>query len=171
MKPIVTFIDKDKGLATLIRSLKGQPRLFGKAGVIGETASAHHGGAKNDAGGTLTNADLALVHEFGSPAAGIPERSFIRAAFDANREKYLEDLRKMVQAIYDRKMTLEQALGLLSAEAASDIRELIRAGEGIPPPDAPATVAHKGSSRPLVDSGQLLGAISHAVTSADDKGG
>jgi len=155
-------VDRDLGFKALERRLGGKP-LHGKAGVIGAKGAAEHeaehGAAANDE--PLTNAELALVHEFGTDK--VPERSFIRAAFDANHERYFANMKKLVGAVIDKKLTLRRAIGLVSSQMASDMRGLIRSGAGIPPPNAPATVERKGSSRPLVDSGQLLGSISHAV--------
>jgi hypothetical protein len=154
----VKITSRDRGWEKLKRALlKDGPSVFGKAGIIGDAAAASRGGHD----GKVTNADLALIHEFG---LGVPERSFIRAAFDANRPKYLELLQRFAAAVYDGKMTVERALDLLAQEAASDMRNLIRAGEGIPPPNSPETIAEKGSSRPLVDSAQMLGSIAGAVT-------
>jgi hypothetical protein len=45
----------------------------------------------------------------------------------------------------------------------ADQRKRITEGEGIPPPLAESTVKEKGSSRPLVDTGQLWRALLHDV--------
>jgi hypothetical protein len=181
--------DIDRGLKDLekeLGKLKGGEG-FAKAGVLGAKAEAQHmtkaeqdrynstrrdaqgrflqgSGAKTQGAapeGTLSNVDLAMVHEFGTDR--VPQRSFIRTSFDANQAKYIERMRLLVQAIYDRKLNIRTALGLLSTEVASDIRNLVREGSGIPPPNAPATIAAKGSSHTLMDTGQLVGAISHQV--------
>ena len=182
-----TVTDKDRGYAALKRALAraGGDGIFGKAGIIGDkAASAHGGGEGHDetagtnrdergrflpgsgkkthheaAEGELSNVDLALIHEFG---IGVPERSFLRAAFDKNHPKYLEHLQKLVAAIYDGRITPERAMGLLSQEVASDVREFIRTGQ-VQPPDSAATIAKKGSSTTLIDSAQLINAIAGAV--------
>jgi hypothetical protein len=161
--------DTDLGYAKLIRQLKslGGEGIYGKAGVIGEKAATEHE-AKGANDEPLTNAELALIHEFGAPAAAIPERSFIRESFDRSHPKYDENMRKLVGAIFDGKITLERAMGLLSKQVAQDIQAYIREGSGVPPPNAPATIAAKGSSRPLVDTGQLVGAITNAVVRGNE---
>jgi hypothetical protein len=155
----VTVKDVDLGWGELRKELAtAAGGVYGKAGIIGAKGEAEHKGEGEDA--ALTNAELALIHEFG---LGVPERSFLRAAFDKNHPKYLEHLQKLVRAVYGGKMTIERALGLVSQEAASDMRNLIRTGAGVPPPNSPATIARKGSSRPLVDTGQLINSITGAV--------
>ncbi len=38
----------------------------------------------------------------------------------------------------------------------------------VPPPNAPSTIEKKGSSHTLIDSGNMLGSVSHQVTGSDD---
>ncbi len=44
--------------------------------------------------------DLAMVHEYGSPANNIRARSFIRSTYDARRKEHLELIRKLQQKIF-----------------------------------------------------------------------
>ena len=110
--------------------------------------------------GQLTNPEIATVHEYGSPAANIPERSFIRSTVDKNREAYNATVRKIAGLILDGKDT-EPALNLFGMRVANDIKRTIQ--QGIPPPLQPETVARKGSTKPLVDTGQLLSSITWKV--------
>lgn len=160
----VEIIDKDHGWNDLARFFRrnGGKTPAAKAGIVGAKGAAMHEDAKHEDGQPMSNADLALVHEFG--ADRVPERSFIRAAFDANRERYIEQFKTLIGAVYDRKLTLRRALGLLGQQASSDMRNKIRAG--IPPPNAEATIARKGSSKPLIDSGQLINSVSYEVDMA-----
>ena len=156
----VQVVSIDHGWNELRRMMReaGGGDSFAKAGIVGAKASAQHEGG--DEQEPVNNATLAMIHEFG---LGVPERSFIRAAFDANREKYLANLQTLVSAIYDGKLTVGRALTLLGMQCASDIRKLIIDGAGVPPPNAPATIKRKGSSRPLVDSAQMKNSITHEV--------
>jgi hypothetical protein len=162
VKVNVTLVDNDKGwreLQAVLAKLENRT-AYAKAGVIGAKAQA--GQHPTPQGKNLSNVDLAVTHEFGVPGR-IPQRSFIRRAFDANRDRYIEMMTKLAQAIYDRKTSVRQALGLMGLQAASDIRNIVRQGAGIPPPNSPATIERKGSSRPLIDTAQMIGAVSHAV--------
>jgi hypothetical protein len=155
--------DTDLGWKKLKRALEtlSHGDSYAKAGIIGQKAQADHGG--------LTNEELGLIQEFGTADGHIPSRSFIREPYDANRERYMAALTKLIQAVYDGKIDVERALALVGPMMASDMREAIR--RGIPPPNAAATIAAKGSSKPLIDQGQLIGSISSAVVlHGDDKG-
>lgn len=147
----------DRGWDAIV-ALRGQ-RGAAKVGVVGTKALAHHGKE------ALTNAELALVHEFGVEGR-IPERSFIRQSFDTNRIRYIEILKKLARAVLDRKITLRQALEVLGFAAASDTRNLIRTS--IPPPNSPFTIEKKGSSTTLVDTGQLINSVTHLVQMGDE---
>lgn len=113
----------------------------------------------------LTLLELAAIHEFGSPKAGIPERSFIRGTLDsaeakASMAKLFADLaRKVILG----KMSAEKAARIIGAYMVTLIKTRILTGDGIPPPNAQSTIDRKGSSRPLVDTGQLVGAITYEV--------
>ena len=132
---------------------------FVKAGVVGEKASADHGG--------ITDGDLAMVHEFGATiphGAGtitIPERSFVRAAFDAGRAAYVAKLRAMLAEVYAGKVTIPEVLAALGEEMAADMRRVIDSHQLAPL--APETIERKGSDVPLVDTGRLREAITDDV--------
>lgn len=127
-----------------------------KVGVVGSAAREEEDGT--------TLAEIAAIHEFGAPAAGIPERSFLRSTF-RNPQK-LEQLRKLqarlARDLIAGKIDVARAMGLLGAWGAGAVKATItRDGEFAPL--KPSTIAKKGSSRPLIDSGQLLNSISWVV--------
>lgn len=141
------------------RELRARLKVHGRAqshvqvGVLGDSGTHHSG---------FSMVELAAVHEFGSPAAGIPERSFIRSALRDRKDEMTKLLTGVAKRIIDNKMTIDQGLGQLGLWAATAIKKQI-IGQDIPPPLKASTVAKKGSSKPLVDTGQLLGAISWKV--------
>lgn len=147
----------DRGFDRLKKALEAARARgsYVKAGVLGTGAKEDHGGA--------TNVLIAAVHEFGSPENNIPERAPIRTAFTAHRREYLEMLRAVVKSVYQLKGGLEPGLGRIGMKMAVDIKRGITSGPGLPPPLAPATVARKGSDRPLVDTGQLVNSITWEV--------
>ena len=183
-------IEKDHGWNALKRALQGLEHgdAYVKAGVIGDPAAKveeeHQHGQQTvtwkssdgqtiegrPAGEPLTNVKLAVIHEFGAPAAGIPERSFIRASFDTNRGTYIERLRRLVKGVYEGKGTVKKALELLGFAMKWDMKNFIRRDQ-VKPPDSEATLERKrrkGNSasaapKTLVDSAKLVGAIDHAV--------
>ncbi len=127
-------------------------------GVHADDAAHTHG-----TGEGLTVGDIATIHEFGAPAANIPERSFIRAwADEALASGYIATtLRTQMQQVVAGKRPLEQALNRCALAFEGAVKQ--RIANNIPPPLAPATIARKGSSVALIDTGQLRNAIRGVV--------
>ena len=114
-------------------------------------------------GSTLTVAQIAAVHEFGIPGR-IPMRSMLRATTELNAAKYTEALRKIGIGIAYGRIDLRRGLDLLGIMIKGDVQKRIAAG--IPPPNAPSTIKAKGSSTPLIDTGQMRSALDHEVVGA-----
>jgi hypothetical protein len=113
------------------------------------------------AGKGTTVVDIAIWNEFGT--ADIPARSFLRGWFDENEETAKTALMRFLQGYLEKKyQTKEQALDAFGAWLQGQIQA--RIAKGIPPPNAPSTIAKKGSSKPLIDSGQLRSSITFAVS-------
>ena len=100
---------------------------------------------------------IAAVHEFGSPSQGIPERPFLRVAVQRNRQKYVRLNRINLVKMLRGQATVDQALGQLGEMAKGDVQTEIRSGDFAPL--KPATIKRKGSSRPLIDTGQMVQSI------------
>lgn len=127
-------------------------------GIHGEDAGATGGFTR----GEIDNVALGTIHEFGAPGAGIPERSSLRSAFDRNVKKYVRILLDGARKVSRGAFTGKQAVALVGEASVADTINLINAG--IPPPNKPATIAAKGSTTPLEDTGQLKAAIKPIVT-------
>ena len=110
---------------------------------------------------------LAAIHEFGSPAASIPERSFIRRTLDAKHGEIVALAAKLAGGVVNGKIKLEKALEILGQFLAAEIKKTI--ANGIPPELQPATIAArkrkfgKASTKPLIATGQLRASITHEV--------
>lgn len=100
---------------------------------------------------------IAAVHEFGSPSQGIPERPFLRVAIQRNRQKYVRLNRINLVKMLRGQATVDQALGQLGEMAKGDVQTEIRSGVFTPLKEA--TKKRKGSSRPLIDTGQMVQSI------------
>lgn len=105
--------------------------------------------------------EVAAVHEFGAPAAGIPQRSFVRATVDEKRAEIAADQERLAAAVLDGKIEPEAAAELLGARVQGLIQS--RIAQGIGPALAPATIKRKKSSKPLIDTGQLRSSITFRV--------
>jgi hypothetical protein len=69
---------------------------------------------------------------------------------------------KITKAIVLGAVDVRQGIGMLGAWGAAQVKNTITQTD-IPPPLAPSTIAAKGSSKPLVDTGQMLNAITWEV--------
>lgn len=127
-----------------------------KVGVI-----ASQGGSAQHSDSGLSVLEIAAVHEFGAPSVGIPERSFIRRTF-ANKSAEMAKICGQLAAQFLAGLPLEKALGKLGLWGQNAVKQTITK-DGVPPPLKPATIKRKGSSRPLVDTGQLLNSITFKV--------
>ena len=94
---------------------------------------------------------ITIFAEFGTWSE--PERSFLRATFDEKQREIREFITKKFQEIVDQKITTEQALNQIGIFGVKLVVEKI--DSQIPPPNAPSTIARKGSSVPLIDTGQM----------------
>jgi hypothetical protein len=153
--------ERDRGWKALTEMLKRMAKAghYAKAGVMERTAQ------RPDA--DLTNVELAVIHEFGTDT--VPERSFIRAPYEANRPEYERQAAVAIAALLESqgKLQPKDVLAPIAMKMASDMQAYILDGK-VQPPDAPATLerkAKKGSQSgqepvTLVDSSKLL----HSIT-------
>lgn len=148
----------DRGASRLLaaaRSLTEGKRV--RVGILDDAPKRTADGDAAD----LSLLEIAAVHEFGAPDLGIPQRSFIRATIDA-RTGDIEKLQKAVAGrVLAGGLTTEQGLHQIGAKVASMMQAAINAG--INPPLKEETIERKGSSKPLVDTGQLKSSITWQV--------
>lgn len=151
----VRVTDRDRGARDLVK------RVFDLAtnsvpvtvGIHAQAGSEAHG----DGGVTLLQ--VAEWMEFGT--SKVPERSYIRAYFDENGERIQKMLEVMAVSVAAGKRTRQQAIELVGQKIVGEIQA--RISRGIPPPNAESTIRQKGSSTPLVNTGQLRAGISYEV--------
>jgi len=133
--------------------------------IIGVLDNSGDHKISNGDGEKLTIAEVATYNEFGTESVAgneiIPERSFIRSTVDKHQESYHNKTRILQEKMILNEMTSEVALAILGEQIQSDIIETIN--QGVDPENAAATVAAKGSSTPLIDSGQLKQSIRYEV--------
>ena len=87
----------------------------------------------------------------------IPERSFLRSGFDANKDDVNKKAAKIMADVASGKTTvrgLHQAVGLELSGAIKEYAVSLNS-----PGNHPFTVENKGSSNPLVDTGDMIGSI------------
>jgi phage gpG-like protein len=136
-------------------------RITGARGGVAGTTTTRTSPTTSRGEG-LDNVALAVIHEFGVPQKRIPSRPFLRSTFDAKRDDWRRLLERMAPQVLRGKLSVEQALGLLGQRASADVKRRITTGSNFVP-NAPITIARKGSSRPLIDTGRLMNSISYVV--------
>lgn len=148
MPPRVRITDRDRGLKAFIRRVKPLARTQAvKVGILSGT-----GGAPASGGGTVI--DVASIHEFG--LGNHPERSFIRAWADADKEKHKDAERRLAESVVRGTNTAAAALEKLGVLLAAEAQKFIQSGRVSPATDKPGGTT-------LIDTGQLVGSISHEV--------
>lgn len=117
--------------------------------------------AKRAAGG-LTVLQVAQWMEFGTATA--PARPFIRGYADKYGKRIREYVKEAVRAAATGKGDPLKILPRIGLTAVAGMQTFIRnEGEGTYPPNADSTIANKGSSVPLIDTGQLRSSITFDV--------
>ena len=126
-----------------------------KKRLVGDGKVVHVGipEGKKETDGTPV-AMIAAVHEYGSPSQGIPERPFLRVAIQRNLAKYIRLNRINLVKMMRGQMGMEQALGKLGEMAKGDVVTEIKSGTFVAL--KPATEKRKGSTKPLIDTGQMV---------------
>lgn len=113
-------------------------------------------------GGDITVAAIGTIHEFGSPARNIPERSFIRTTIQEEQPNIKKLFQLEVKKVIHGETTIDKMLGRIGSYTAGKIKE--RIVDIKTPPNTAATIRKKGSSNPLVDTGQMLQSVDFEVT-------
>lgn len=136
------------------------------AGVYGEQAwlaGIHEYGCKIE----VTDKMRAYLHGQGlhlkasTQYITIPERAFLRNGYDLNRDGVLDNAESALPAVLGGSMDTEKFLEMIGLILSSDIKDYATALDH--PPDHPFTVDRKGSSNPLVDTGDMIGSITYEV--------
>ena len=151
--------DTDLGLNRIIVTLKEElSDVVIKVGVQAKDKTVKRG-----KGGSIRNTDQPLaaieaIHEFG--LGGMPQRSFLRSAFDENKPM----INKMGDHIVNsaiKGISTETALDQLGNVVQGMVQKKIVDGPFVP--NSPATIKRKKSSKPLIDTGHLRQSIRYVI--------
>ena len=159
----IKVIDRGwEGIKARVETIRGSGAVV-NVGVQGQPAAANHQNTH------LTVGQLATIHEFGKvirqPKLNriivIPARSFLRATVDQYRDAIARRQVLLSQGYILGKFELRPAMELLGMYVVGLVKQ--RIANGIAPPNRPSTIARKGSSKPLIDTGQLRNSITYKV--------
>lgn len=100
----------------------------------------------------------AVTNEFGD---GVPERSFIRSTFNENTNEMKKTFKKLNDSISKGNYNVIQKLNLIGMKFTTLIQDKITNLKE--PPNAPMTIALKGSSNPLIDKGEMREDVNYRI--------
>ncbi len=114
--------------------------------------------------GNITNAELLYIHTNGSPAKNIPPRPIIEPAIQDSKEELgtllKEAILRALEGDTDSAMAGMEKAGLQGENAVKAWFTNPKNGWA---ENAESTKKKKGSSRPLIDTGQLRKSITHVL--------
>jgi len=151
MKPEL-FLQKSLDYAAELKKMKAKGV---KVGITKETASSRV------YGNGWTVLQNGIAHEFGY---GVPERSFIRLPFRLKRAEIQKAIDAEFNRILEGKSDSEKSLNRIGITARNiSVMAFRTQGYGNWPALDEATIAAKGSDKPLIDKGILRNAITWEV--------
>ena len=162
-RPVV--VDIDKGFDDILKEIKKLTKLEVLIGVQEGTVTSREtrGYHTRDAG--VNVAQYAAENEFGTRET--PQRSFMRTSFDENFSKIEAFIELQYGNVIDGKQTARAAVGLIGQAMTGLVQRKIRAI--VFPPNSALTIARKGSSKPLIDFGQMIASIRYVIKTIQNK--
>lgn len=148
-----TFKVKDMGMKALEERFRELSRV---SVVVG-----YPGGGPMHESGEMTVAALAIVHEYGVPDRNIPSRPFMRQTWQNNKRDTKDKARLAFGSVLKGRWTPYQALSRMGLDYEDKIRATI--DDGNFKPLKPDTIKAKGSSKPLIDTGDLRRRVTSKV--------
>lgn len=159
MVQISTQVTMDGDLSDLDTLIRNAEKIGGhvEVGWLGNKTHIGGGGGKR----TITQADLAAIHVYGAPSRNIPARDPLTPAIEQNQDKYRTMIENSVLPILEGNMGVGMMWQLIGMAAQTDIQDYMVNGKFAPL--KPKTIKRKGSSKPLIDTGQLRQGVTYIV--------
>jgi hypothetical protein len=156
--------DTDMGLADILKETEKLKSMCVKVGITEDVGSQTTEGGATIAQIASWN-ELGVmgppVSQYGGGKWFIPPRPFIRGFVDGKREQTAKTLEKLGGLVSGGKLKAAEAMVRLGEYGQSGIKSYIRNGPHTQ--NADSTIARKGSSKPLIDSGTLRNSIRYQV--------
>lgn len=140
------------GISGLVHRMKdlGKPKV-----LVGVPLS------KNARQGASNNATIAAVHVLGAPSKGIPKRDFLIPVVQGNSQKYVGLMAQGFRNALRDKEKIRQVYEKIGLVISNDVKAYIVSGNFVPLKQS--TIDAKGSSKPLISTGELRNSISYEV--------
>lgn len=146
-----------KGLDQLVKALKARPPIT-RVGILG--------GDNAREGGGPTNSEVGAAHEFGAPARGIPQRSFLRVPISENLEKYMKESGAFKKEVFKNVIkdgSVKPWMETVAANAETVVKDAFDTGGFGKWPAWKDPGYVNNSNMLLVDTGQLRKSITSEV--------
>ena len=111
---------------------------------------------------SINVAQKAAFNEYGSAEHNVPPRPFMKQAMELNRQKLRWLSAGLLSRVQRLLLSPRQALGILGEAHSGQIRSTIQT-DGHFARNAPSTIAKKGDDKPLIETSQMMNAITHKV--------
>ena len=155
----VEVIDRDRTYRLVQEEVAALGRFRAAFGFLGPSALSKH------PEGEVLIIDIGVFHEFGT--VNMPARPIIRETFEQHGDAILAEEEAQVGKVLDGKRKAKDAVRNVARFAAKRMRETIKAAGSWAESLAAETIARKGHSTPLLDTGALLDAVAWAVMEGD----
>ena len=147
------------GLDKLAKNIREHYHV--RIGILGQKSFR---GEEDQEGKPVNNAELGVIHEFGSVKRNIPPRSFLRNTLATKNEEIVDDVLTKKKEIKEDMVDGDGSLlfKVIGVAAEGKVLDSFDSrGFGTWP--ALKRARKDGSNAPLVDTGQLKGAVTHDV--------
>lgn len=91
----------------------------------------------------------------------IPERAFLRNGYDSSKEDAVRKAGAVLPSVLDGSMDTDDFLKMVGMVLSSNIKDYATSLDSSP--NHPFTIEQKGSSNPLMDTGDMIGSITYEV--------
>ena len=153
---ITSTVTRDNGLLDRIRIISRRYTAKVSVGYFG--SAMHTPSITSGSTSSITVSGLATIHELG---LGVPKRAFIEPSLKKNRAKYLKFVGKQITPTIRGNQALNTAWNRLGVMAVADIQQYMVTASFTPL--TASTIARKGSSKPLIHTGQMRQSITYRV--------
>jgi len=157
IKGTATSTSSGMGMAGLAANIK---KLANKEVYVGIPAEK-----SSRPGEPINNAELLYIQSKGSELQHIPARPVLEPSIDKNKVAISKNLTKALSegmaGNFDSAMQELEKAGIVASQGAK--MYITDPGYKGTIPDAPATIAKKGSDVPLIDTGAMRNAITYVV--------
>jgi hypothetical protein len=148
---VIVKFDKTNEIMKSLQELKNKDILIG---VPASTTSRKNG--------KINNAELTYIHTNGSPLHNIPARPIIEPAIEKNSDKLAGQLSKAAEIALDGKSP-EAELIKVGIMGQNIVRDYFTDPNNGWAPNAPSTIARKGSDKPLIDKAELRKSMTYVI--------